>query len=426
MLTIVFLLQDLSNLPCFKTSSIFLILHETFNGSREAIHRTEQILRSNGAFKTFHIVSDPLSIVTFDIFGNMLANLPALVFSDRFFDLSGYHYKVHYATMEPYSSVYDNEGIDISVAKVVVQHQNATVEFVKDLGSFEDMRSVLERYSAGSVDFSIVRTLLSEKMSKVQVYLPQWEQLCVTVPKRHTRPLLIQLVRPFRLELWIFIVFYTGVRTTRKLKRIFKHGLVLVLFLIVDFCLMESYIAKVMCYLINMRYDSDPKTMQDLDRRGETFAVLEAENELLDRYHGLKLVQLRSKKKWHFYLYSNIVYCKVAEYFNHEKSNFDPDTNDKLATILNERLMLYPAFYSFAGGHPLSGRFQLVLERMFDAGIWAKIYNRWTSDLKQFEAYLSGMKNVISFGDMHSLWIMLVGGYLIGVACFAVEKMFKR
>ncbi|KAL1395193.1 hypothetical protein pipiens_011429 [Culex pipiens pipiens] len=144
---------DLSNLPCFKTSSIFLILHETFNGSREAIHRTEQILRSIGAFKTFHIVSDPLSIVTFDIFGNMLANLPALVFSDRFFDLSGYHYKVHYATMEPYSSVYDNEGIDISVAKVVVQHQNATVEFVKDLGNFEDMRSVLERYSAGSVDF---------------------------------------------------------------------------------------------------------------------------------------------------------------------------------------------------------------------------------------------------------------------------------
>lgn len=109
-----------------------------------------------------------------------------MVLGDRFFDLSGYHYKVHYTTMEPYSSVYENEGIDISVVKLVVQHQNATVEFVKEFGNFEDMRSVLERYNAGSVDFSIVRTLLSENLSKVQVYLPQWEQLCVTVPKRHT------------------------------------------------------------------------------------------------------------------------------------------------------------------------------------------------------------------------------------------------
>ncbi|EDS34958.1 conserved hypothetical protein [Culex quinquefasciatus] len=232
---------------------------------------------------------------------------------DRFPDLTGYNYKVHYTTMEPYSSVHENVGIDISVTKVVAQHQHATVEFVKDLGP-KQMRSAFKKYQNGSIDFSIARTLLSEKVSTDIVYLPQWEEL----------------------------------------------------------------------------------TMEELDRRGESFVVLTLERGILEGYHGLNIVEVKQKQVWHYRHYSTIAYCKMAEYLGHTAVNFDPETSDKLVTILNERLSIYPAFYPFAGGHPLRGRFRLVLERMFDAGIWAKIYNKWTSEKQQFELFLTGMEDVIN------------------------------
>lgn len=209
--------QEVSSLPCLSAKSKFIIIHGTYDRSK--VHQTEHALRSTGCFNTFHVVSDPLTIVTFDIYGTMQTELSPLeairaILIDRFPDLTGYNYKVHYTTMEPYSSVHENEGIDISVTKVVAQHQHATVEFVKDLGP-KQMRSALKKYHNGSIDFSIARTLLSEKVSTDIVYLPQWEELCVVVPRRHTRPLLIQLVKPFSVELWVFLVFYMGVRFTR-------------------------------------------------------------------------------------------------------------------------------------------------------------------------------------------------------------------
>lgn len=396
-----------------------MIIHETF----EAIRKTERMLRSFGVINTFHIIPNPLTIVTFDLFGNRQADMPPreaslAIAGDRFLDLAGYRYKVHRSAMEPYAS------IDMTLTREITRHQNASVEFTVGVGGIKEVHFAFNA-GDGSADFSIYKVLLDADSSNERVFLPQWEHLCAIVPRRHWRPLMVQLVKPFCVEVWIFLAFYVAIRGTRGRSRFLNHDLALVMFLIADFCLMESYLAKAMCFLINMRYDPDPKTMAELDRRGETFVLLRTEMPLLEGYHGLNIIVVKDKLDWHFHQYSIILYCKIAEYLENTDFNFNPDTNDKLATILHERLMRYPAFYTFAKGHPLRHGFEVVLSKLFDAGIWAKIYNKWTSELQQFESFLSGEEKVISFSDMWSLWILLVGGYTISVCCFALEKMRK-
>lgn len=396
-----------------------MIIHETF----EAIRKTERMLRSFGVINTFHIIPNPLTIVTFDLFGNRQADMPPreaslAIAGDRFPDLAGYRYKVHRSAMEPYAS------IDMTLTREITRHQNASVEFTVGVGGIKEVHFAFNA-GDGSADFSIYKVLLDADSSNERVFLPQWEHLCAIVPRRHWRPLMVQLVKPFCVEVWIFLAFYVAIRGTRGRSRFLNHDLALVMFLIADFCLMESYLAKAMCFLINMRYDPDPKTMAELDRRGETFVLLRTEMPLLEGYHGLNIIVVKDKLDWHFHQYSIILYCKIAEYLENTDFNFNPDTNDKLATILHERLMRYPAFYTFAKGHPLRHGFEVVLSKLFDAGIWTKIYNKWTSELQQFESFLSGEEKVISFSDMWSLWILLVGGYTISVCCFALEKMRK-
>ncbi|EDS28594.1 conserved hypothetical protein [Culex quinquefasciatus] len=117
-----------------------------------------------------------------------------------------------------------------------------------------------------------------------------------------------------------------------------------------------------------------------------------------------------------------IRFCKVAEFFEHSRQNFNTRTNDKLIIILKERLGPYASCYGFAKNHPIRKIFERYMRKVFESGIWRKIYDQYTTTEGRFRTFLRPNKYPIDFEDFETLWILLG----IGVIPFWSESFFRN
>lgn len=124
-------------------------------------------------------------------------------------------------------------------------------------------------------------------------------------------------------------------------------------------------------------------------------------------------------------IYAAPIFCKGAEYWSNSKMNYNPETNDKVSYILEERPMSMAMFFSFPRFSPFVEVFAKYISRLADCGIWGKIFNRWSSSEEQFETYLSGEERVIKFDDLLSLWILFGTGTLASIGALLIERIIN-
>ncbi|EDS45614.1 conserved hypothetical protein [Culex quinquefasciatus] len=152
-----------------------------------------------------------------------------------------------------------------------------------------------------------------------------------------------------------------------------------------------------------MQYEPNFKTLADLDAQGH----------------------LVSKNSETLKIYAAPIFCKGAEYWSNSKMNYNPETNDKVSYILEERPMSTAMFFSFPRFSPFVEVFAKYISRLADCGIWGKIFNRWSSSEEQFETYLSGEERVIKFDDLLSLWILFGTGTLASIGALLIERIIN-
>ncbi|EDS28592.1 conserved hypothetical protein [Culex quinquefasciatus] len=130
---------------------------------------------------------------------------------------NGYHYRVHTKRLQPYF-YYDAEskltGLDDELMQTISKSQNATIEYFM----YEDnypiwVASQDDPQLKYTYDMSLRIGHKPERDLLDKVFLPEWEELCVTVPKKQHRLMILQLTKPFQLEVWIFCVVFIAVRT---------------------------------------------------------------------------------------------------------------------------------------------------------------------------------------------------------------------
>ncbi|XP_052567552.1 uncharacterized protein LOC128093805, partial [Culex pipiens pallens] len=237
-------------------------------------------------------------------------------------------------------------------------------------------------------------------------FLPEREEICVTIPNSKRRLLLLQLLRPFQFDVWIFVLGILVVRLT-------VPRLLLILLLIwLEFLCIESYPAKAMAFLATLRYQSPPHTLAELDELEFPFWVYPAELIILENYKNLRieLVTHHSMTVQKLDQCATIQRCKVAEYWLNHELNFNLENNDRKFILLEERPYNFAGAYHFARLSPFINKFQQCIGQLFDPGIRYKIQNPWKSSVEHFTTSINMDERYIKFKDLNNLWILLIVG----------------
>lgn len=394
-----------------------MLFVEKSDFSKNLIQGTAAIFEKFGVFKLTFILfqRNGFKVAIVNLVGNIESVAP-----------NGYRYRVHIKVLIPYFYYVNDKiaGLDKQLVEVIINHQNATVEY--DERKMEYSLWLAAQYDPKSKDFfdmSLRRSHEAERTILDQVYLPEWDEICVVVPKRYDRLVFLQLTKPFRIELWGLLAMFT---TVRLLLRRVQIKLIMIAFILLKFLLMEGYLAKAIQFLTDMKYIPDPKTMEELINRGEIFAIRPVEENELSRFGNVAFLHVNRKKGLFLTRYATVHYCKSANFIERSASNINPVTKKKQIFTLKERLRPFPSHYGFARNHPLKKIFEKHLRAVFECGIWRKIYDLFEVEDEQFRLLLTPNEFPIGFDDLYSLWIVLGLGWVVSVASFVLELLTTK
>lgn len=397
-----------------------MLFVEKCGSYQNVINSTAAMFEKFGVFKSTFILfqRDGINVTIFNninLFDNIESVTP-----------NGYRYRVHIKMLIPYFYYLNDKlvGLDKQLVEVIINHQNATVEY--DERRMEYSIWLAAQYDPKGKDFfdmSLRRSHEAERTILDQVYLPEWDEICVVVPKRYDRLVFLQLTKPFRIELWaLFGVFIT----VRLLLRRVELKLILFAFILLEFFLMEGYLAKAIQFLTDMKYIPDPKTMEELIDRGEIFAARLVEEKELSRFGNVAIFHVDRNKSLFLTRYATVHYCKTAHFFERSASNINSVSKKKHIFTLKERLRPFPNHYGFARNHPLKKDFEKHLRAVFESGIWRKIYDLFEVEDERFRLLLTPNEFPIGFDDLYSLWIMLGLGWVFSVTGILVELLTTK
>lgn len=419
-----------------------------FHKNLKSMMNIDNELRLFGAVDVIHVhlIEENVDILTIDFFTKAireqrLSEATSYLFSDKLRDLKGYSYRVslmnHYPLHHLIPGTNRANGIDIELIETVFKHQNASAIYTHD----EDKTAIWIE-SANDMKkhrtyFDLFLPPLYELNHLEKFFLPEREEICVTIPNIKRRLLLLQLLRPFQFDVWIFV---TGILVVKliipkylplcltqseayRCLLLYRRLFVLVIVWL-EFLCIESYLAKAMAFLATMRYQSPPKTLTDLDELKFPFWVYPAELIILENYKNLRieLVTHHSMTAQKLHQCATIHRCKVAEYWLNHEMNFNLETNDRKFILLEERPYNFAGAYHFARLSPFINKFQQCIGQLFDCGIWYKIQNPWKSSEEHFTTSINMDERYIKFKDLNSLWIMLIVGLSVSLMIFKLEK----
>lgn len=437
--------KTLNQVNIWSQRAKIVVFHEKISMS---VFDIDYDLRLFGAVDVIHVQLNVnnITIYAIDFFTQNLyrlntANAAKFLYSNKLKDFKGYCYRAslmyHYPMHRIIPGTKKAEGIDIEMVELVFKLQNASVIYTHD----ENMAQIWIK-SAGNMqehrhyfDFHLAPLYDINQLEKL--YLPEREEVCITIPNIKRRLFLLQLLKPFQSDVWFFVTGILLVKFTipkylpLRLKQSEAYRSLLPfrrLFMLpivwMEFLAIESYLAKAIAFLASMRYQSPPQTMADLDELRYPFWIYPNEAIVLQKYKHLQIefVNHHSSIIQKLHVSATIQRCKVSEYWLHNVLNFNPETNDKKFILLQERPYSFTGSYHFARLSPFVDNFQQCIGQLFDSGIWNKIQTRWKSSEKQFNTLISLDERFIKFKDLNGLWILLAVGLAVGLMMFAVEK----
>lgn len=421
---------QISEVACFNHAGYFVLILFQSENVHKVISETSQSLRELGVINAVYVIhgqsSTNVQLVSYDWARKEHINLSAKqavdnLFARKYGIFREYRYRVLLKILVPYFYVeYDQlKGFDVQLLDTISQAHLATAEYTDRRDGEENITLAFgDSDRRATFDLSLFRSRHNKSSNLDWTYLPEWDELCISVPKRHHRLGLLQLTKPFNFELWIVVV---ALMVLKFLFNGVKLRLIILAFVILEFNLTEGYLAKVIQFLSDLKYYEDPKTIEQLIERNEVFAVFSQERVVLEEFEGIVMHTIENKKETLIGEYATIHYCKTAEVFERSEYNFNPRTNDKLVIILEKRLRSYASCYGFAKNHPIRTLFEHYMRLVFESGIWRKIYGHYTTMGGHFSTLLRPNDYPIGFEDLVSLWILLGLGLGSGFVCFLAE-----
>ena len=338
-------------------------------------------------------------------------------------------------------------GLDIEIAKIVA-------------------RMIKVEFSVRHIDplnFPIIPTLLMEK--KMDMYLtrrgcnaamplPQLrlqEKLNVRMmmPKKQRFNLNLQFLKPYKPEAWyllLLLVTIAGVLNWMFWKRVRVNILMVIIFgyhqesnrltamiilivQILKFILLEAYLGQVTSFMIRLRYQENPQTLEQFFASDILLNAPMAMDEMFIHLPVAVSEQLKKKLKLprlsvvnDYGFYEPGFAYLITEYASDAMQKEVSDEtffNSSFFYIMREPLHEFDSCYMFGLWSKFCNKFKACLERLYETGIILKLTDdAWRLPNKALNADLS---TVLMFSDVIPVLYLLCYGWVLGLLCFVVE-----
>ncbi|KFB51203.1 AGAP006407-PA-like protein [Anopheles sinensis] len=294
----------------------------------------------------------------------------------------------------------------------------------------------------GTVHFIATRDMLIPD-GQPKLHLFARDHLSLVIPRPFKRTLIDALLQPFTQELWILIGVFIGVRAVVGHLAVGKMCCTLEPWSewlnlaadVVTFILIEAYLAKVTSLLLTLRYTEGPQNLEQflaarlpiLEPLDSKYVLFQAGPELSarlkDRFVRLDMSEMRkSTDECYVELRSRVLQL------THGTEPFDPVTGRRNYYILDEPLAIIHYQYTFAKETALKHIFERCIGQYEENGLRVRMekhFEHW-AQVQQLRKQFGINSTVLSFGDLHSLWLCVALGWCISGAVFLVECTAHR
>uniref|UniRef100_A0A182WC47 Uncharacterized protein n=1 Tax=Anopheles minimus TaxID=112268 RepID=A0A182WC47_9DIPT len=346
------------------------------------------------------------------------------LFPDRHSNLSERPYYV--ACYEDPAITFKNKdnkvvGSVIELIDIIARHQSTTAQYIYT----EAAMPLFEPGQNTSIDFAtyrIIRTSLPSHYSILQ--LSTMFRWCIAVPKSYSRILHEQVIWPFALDMWILgiglVAFFAWYQAILQKKCPTAYPIVnsplQILKIVLLFLLSEYYTAMLTSNLGLSQLPAYPKTLSEFYRcnipllfpNSQFFAQLNEQSRILSR-----IVELNSTLLYNPSQFAIIQLCDRFRYtIGTTTKGYGKQMSHHKFHLITEPIRTLSSISPFRKTSPRLHRFQMYVSRLYEAGIWNYLVQKWNdaaSEVPTFEDHSE--TNTMMLKLDHFMPVFIIGNF---------------
>lgn len=332
------------------------------------------------------------------------------------------------------------------------EHVNATLHW-----HLVPTRSDLKYFSEiVNSEFYIIPTIGSISNLSEHIYEDEFTSTVLLIPETASPSYFNHLLVPFSFAVWtiVLILIFLTVFITFKLRKLFPRNLLFMILFgsstpahflnraerfvvtslaVIAFLLSEAYIAKMISFMLNVKYKTHLQTIEEFDASSIPFCF-DYERDPVTYNQLISGFSEDMRNRFFFWNDSTswyeadscswIMSYEMAKEFLESKYNQDPVTFRKRFYILAQRIKWSLKTHTISRRAPFVERFGDYQRRTREAGL----LQRWTEQVKVriWAKRLVNSLTVFILSDLLSMWKILLYGSSISFAVFIVEISISK
>ncbi|XP_035787909.1 uncharacterized protein LOC118464573 [Anopheles albimanus] len=288
-----------------------------------------------------------------------------------------------------------------------------------------------------TIDFATYRYIqFPEELPFSVLHFPNHYRYCLVVPKTYNRIFHEQVIWPYAIDLWILVFGFSGFFLVYRfvlesiLRQYFPSAFRIIntplhlLRILLLFLLSEYYTAMLTANLGQSNVSTYPRTLEAFEKsqipllvtKLSSFQYFEDHPEIGDR-----AIEINASRKYDPTWMSLVQMCELFPYtIAATTKGLGKELDHHHYHLIKDPIKSTVGSSPFRQTSPLLHRFQSYVTRLYEAGIWDHLVNKWTLSTR---GTLSINENDSVLRLEHFLPVYIIGGYLylIATVVFLVE-----
>uniref|UniRef100_A0A182NID9 Solute-binding protein family 3/N-terminal domain-containing protein n=1 Tax=Anopheles dirus TaxID=7168 RepID=A0A182NID9_9DIPT len=372
------------------------------------------------------------------------------MFNER---LNGLLLRVAFTESKPYSYLTSQNhltGLDIDIMEMIADMLDVDVDFTL-MGNLQ-FRVIEQMLHHREMDMYATRRGCNYAQTLPLLHLYDRSKVRLLMPKSQRTNFNLQFLKPFKPEVWyvLLALLLVGSAITWLFRQrmtvnvmtviMFDHNrdtsrlaaVLVVVLQFLKFILLEAYLGQVTSFMIRLRYQENPQTLEQFFDSNVVLNAPVVLNAFLDRLPATLSVRMKEKLRSpqgndtdqsYEPGYAYIVTEYASDTLKNEFS-YDSMFNSTFFYVMEEPLYEFDMCYMFGSWSKFAGKFAECLVRLYETGVMHKL----TGDAWRLanKALMANSSTLLVFPDLVPVFLFLCYGLIVSVLFFAGEILVQH
>uniref|UniRef100_A0A6E8WEF1 Solute-binding protein family 3/N-terminal domain-containing protein n=1 Tax=Anopheles coluzzii TaxID=1518534 RepID=A0A6E8WEF1_ANOCL len=354
----------------------------------------------------------------------------------------------------PYSYVSNQGklvGLDVEIAEIITQKMGVALS-IKRIEAWEhQMIGNLLEYN--EMDIYLTRRGCNRTLIFPQIHLQDRFSVRILMPKMQMISFNLQFLKPYSPEVWYFLLISITIACTLSYIFWSRHNINILMVIIfgyhqetsglkallvlaiefLKFILLEAYFGQVTLFMIQLRYQANPQTLEQFFATDIKLNVPEIMNHFFNQLPDTTRQRIRNKLKQHQMFVNEIDtyspdYAYLITQYGwdvlRDELSYASTFNSSHFYIMKEPLYETSMCYIFGIWSKFQVKYKENLDLLYAAGIINKLTNEaWRPSNKGPKGDSS---TVLMLPDLVPVFYFIFYGWTISAVCFAIEIAINK